>query len=271
MKAIGLFLSCSLMAGCLDNATQTLDRSKLLNSSGPQFSVAEIDSYRIAVQNMRRFYRGIGNDGNQATLNTPIAKTNYVEARANLFAYIDHRCDAYIDAIFWAHRTRGAATSTNNAVSTATAGIVGATGGSVKALTILAAAFGLNGSLFDAYYDSVLYGLNPSGVQNLINEARRLYRASDTLSNEIASEGVLLLQVQGYMRLCTPATIEYLVNDSIAKAKLVDATKGENVAKPGEGAASPEALSSAPAATENNGNESGQTSTSVPVIEVKQN
>ncbi|MEM0942711.1 MAG: hypothetical protein AAGI70_02075, partial [Pseudomonadota bacterium] len=140
--------------------------------------------------------------------------------RDGIFAYVDHRCDAYIDAIFWANRTRGAATSANSAIAGATGAIVGATGGTATALAVIAAAFGLTGNLFDAYYESVLYQLEPSGIQSLVDGARDTYRTSDNLDNNITSEGMLLSQVQDYIRLCTPAYIEFLVNEAVKKAKI---------------------------------------------------
>lgn len=214
-----LAVSGLLTSGCVHDAAQSLERSKLLNSSGPQFTVEGIAGYQTAIDNMRRFYREV-QDSSMPT--SPIPAAEFGAARDKFFADVDFRCDAYIDAIFWANRTRGGATSANNAIASATEIIVASTGGSARTLAILAAAFGLSGSLFDAYYDSVLYGLNPSGIQKLVDTARGVYKASPALKGTIPTEGALLMQVQGYIRLCTPANIEYLVNEAISTAKVVE-------------------------------------------------
>ena len=227
---VSLLVSTLALSACSD-AERLNTRTALLHSGGPQFSQGEVAGYLDAVKAMRGLYGEIGivrsGAGTVSHIELddqgrPIGVTpdDLAAIRDGLFAYVDSRCDAYVDAIFWANRTRGGFASGNNAIAGATGAIVGATGGSATALAVLAAAFGLSGSLFDAYYDSVLYGLEPSGIQRLVNLARSAYRGQAELRKPILSEGQLLEQVQSYIRVCTPANIEYLVNEAIKTASV---------------------------------------------------
>jgi len=222
-------LVITLTTTACSNIQRTTERTQLLHSSGPEVSSADVRDYFEALDTLRSFYSEIGiirSDGELKYIKLEKRKpigmsaTDLLAVREGIFAYIDHRCDAYIDAIFWANRGRGGFTSGNNAIAGASGAIIGATGGSATALAVLAAAFGLSGNLFDAYYDSVLFGLEPSGIQSLVDKARTVYLQQPALNVAIPSEGLLLAQVQNYIRLCTPAHIEFLVNESIQSANL---------------------------------------------------
>lgn len=251
-----------LLSACTDIG-QTRQRSALLNSSGPEFEISGVRSFEESIQYMRRFYGSMGiiRDGKNlnialkidplpgeyasddalppigmAKIEDKFSAKDLAKIRSGIFTYVDNRCDAYVDAIFWAKRTRGAASSGSQAIQTAVSTILGATGGSAEALSIIAAGFGLSGSLLDAYYDSVLYQLDPSAVQNLINQSRVVFRSSKVLDMEITSEGMLLGQIQDYIRLCTPAHIEFLVNEAVKDAKVKEESKEE---KPNKGGGQP--------------------------------
>ncbi len=225
-------LTC--LGACTDFDT-TRTRSALLNSPGPVVSDAEVDSYLNGVRTVRRFYAETATFGAGSNLSTPtgvVGSENKVgvpvtadrlrHTRTLILAYVDSRCDAYLDAIFWANRTRQGVARGNNAIGSAVSSILGATGTPTHVMGIVAAAFGLSGNLFDAYYESVLYGLEPSGVRHLVDQSQLAYRSR--LSVDVGSEAILLQQVQDYIRQCTPSHIEFLVASALKKAGVVAQT-----------------------------------------------
>ena len=224
-------LACAIASGCA-NSQRSIDRTLLLGSAGPEIKKDSIEEYFKSLDTLRSLYSKIrildksGKFKNLSSKNS-ITPGDLVQIRHGIFAYIDNQCDAYIDAIFWAARSRGGATSANGAIAGATGAIVGATGGTGTALAVIAAAFGLSSNLFDSYYDTFLYSLEPSGIQRLVSLSRLKFREGLSGQTALTSEGVLLTQVQDYIRLCTPAYIEFLVNASIQKADPFDRSNSE--------------------------------------------
>ena len=79
-----------------------------------------------------------------------MAQARLGHTRTLILAYIYSRSDAYLDAIFWASRTRHGVARGNNAIGSAVGAILGATGATTNVMGMVAAAFGLSGNLFDA-------------------------------------------------------------------------------------------------------------------------
>lgn len=214
------------LAGC----TQT-ERGRLLLSSGPQVESAKVDDYVVVMNNMRRLYYEMAGEEQAATqasvdptavLKFPPIKgeAKLTQARDLLFAYVDSRCDAYLDAIFWASRARSGFNRSNNAVGATASAVLAATGAAPNVLGIVATAFGLSGELFDTGFESVLYGLEPSSIRYLVDQANVVVRNGYDDEN-VKSEPALLQQVQDYIRQCTPANLDFLVNQALKNANLV--------------------------------------------------
>lgn len=222
-----------VLSACTD-ITTTRERSALLNSPGPVVTDSEVGSYLKGIDTIRRFYAATATFEGRAILDTPpgaptgsgigvaVTPDRLRHTRTLILAYVDSRCDAYLDAIFWANRTRQGVARGNNAIGSTIGTILGATGTPTHVMGIVAAAFGLSGNLFDAYYESVLYGLEPSGVRHLVDQSQLAFRSR--LSTEVESEAVLLQQVQDYIRQCTPAHIEFLVASALKKSGVVAQT-----------------------------------------------
>lgn len=239
LKVLLIAASTSACSGLGDNVQRTIDRTSLLGFGGATVEKEKIDNYSKSINTLRGFYRTIqvpdeqgflhkvGSRKSQDGSEKGIELKHLPAIREGIFAYVDSQCDAYIDAIFWANRSRGAATSANGAIAGATGAIAGASGVAGSTLAIIAAAFGLGNNLFDSYYDTFLYSLEPSGIQRLVSLSRLRYREGIETNSPLKSEGHLLTQVQDYIRLCTPAYIEFLVNSSIQDANVVNASQSE--------------------------------------------
>ena len=227
-----LLTGALVLSACTDIST-TRERSALLNSPGPVVTEDEVNTYLTGIKTVRRFYAETAMFDGSDELSTPdtrdgrtiklkISPDRLRHTRTLILAYVDSRCDAYLDAVFWANRTRQGIARGNNAIASAVSAVLGATGSPTHVMGIVASAFGLSGSLFDAYYESVLYGLEPSGVRHLVDQSQLAYRSRLTV--EVESEAVLLQQVQDYIRQCTPAHIEFLVASALKKSQVVAQT-----------------------------------------------
>ncbi|MEM1161707.1 MAG: hypothetical protein AAGJ28_12290 [Pseudomonadota bacterium] len=196
-----------------------------------------MDDFLKGLQTVRKFYQqtaSLDGAGSGIFLNLPdpadglgakVNKDRLLHARTLMFAYVDSRCDAYLDAIYWANRTQAGIASGNNALATATETVLGVTGASTTVLTVVAAAFGLSGSLFDSYYEAVLNGLEPSSVRNIVDKAQIATRKD--LKDDVTSEAEVLQQVQDYIRQCTPANIKYLVDTTLKTANVTTSDTGD--------------------------------------------
>ncbi|MEM7188030.1 MAG: hypothetical protein AAF439_00330 [Pseudomonadota bacterium] len=246
----GAAMIAACVAGCTDIQT-TMDRSALLNSPGPVIEDSEVDKFLTGIETVRKFYAQTASFDEASVLTLPrtnapentqaggasqsqpflvhrINQKRLFDARTLMLAYVDARCDAYLDAIYWANRTQSGIASGNNALATATETILGTTGASSRVLTVVAAAFGLSGSLFDSYYEAVLNGLEPSSVRNIVDRAQIAVRSK--LPQTVSSEAEVLQQVQDYIRQCTPANIKFLVDSALKKTNVKPEETGDNSA-----------------------------------------
>lgn len=93
-----------------------------------------------------------------------------------------------------------------------------ATGAATNVIGI-AFAFGRSGALFDNYFETVLYGLEPSSVRHLVSQAQTTVRTKFG-NTAPRTEAELLQQTQDYIRQCTPAHLDFLVNSALQKSDI---------------------------------------------------
>jgi hypothetical protein len=85
-------------------------------------------------------------------------------------------------------------------------------------IAIVATAFGLAGSLFDAGVGSVLFQVEPSALRNIVNQGRQAYL--DGLAQRtnnftaINTRPDMMIGLQGYLTQCSPAAIEANINNA---------------------------------------------------------
>lgn len=220
MKPIVTILCIALLSSCglVRNLDRTAERTDLLRSGGP---VLDSEKHAETMGHLRRYLPG----QEKATNPSPITKTEDLLVTRNVvFADIDRQCDAYIDAIFWGARTGDTVSTSLGLIGTSTATILAATGAGTTAIAVTAAAFGLSTALVDSYYKTFLYQLEPSGVVGIAKDARTAFRSSPVFVDP-TDEGMLLAQVQGYIRQCSPPKLEALINDAIKSGKVVPVTE----------------------------------------------
>ena len=139
------------------------------------------------------------------------------------FGFVDEQCDRYLDALFWYNRARSA-TQTQLALTGATAAsIMGILDASKEAIAITAAAFGFASGTVDTLASSVLYSLDPSSIKNLVDRSRSQYRQAAASRSIVTQPGAMSV-IQGYLRLCLPATIETQINGAVSETGFAEDT-----------------------------------------------
>ena len=131
---------------------------------------------------------------------------------------INGRCDQYLDALFRFNREQRAARQGLTAVGAATSGIMGLTNVAGMPIAIVATAFGLAATLFDAGVTSVLFQVEPSALRNIVIQGRLIYldgllQRTHNLA-DINTRPDVMLGLQGYLTQCSPAAIEANINNA---------------------------------------------------------
>jgi hypothetical protein len=152
---------------------------------------------------------------------------------------VSRQCDQYLDALFRFNREQRATRQGLTAAAATTGVVLGLSGVTTTAMAIVAAAFGLSATLFDAAVNTVLFTIEPSALRNIVLKGRQSY-----LDNLVETKAVInsrprmLMALQGYLAQCSPAAIEANINnaahgtDSVAATDRVTAQKAATLAAP---------------------------------------
>jgi hypothetical protein len=136
---------------------------------------------------------------------------------------IGRQCDQYLDVLFHFNRGQRAIRQGLTATGAATATILGLASAAAAPIAIVAAAFGLSASLFDAGVNSVLFTIEPSALRNIALKGRQGYLERLKMG-DINNRPRMLIALQGYLAQCSPAAIEANVNNAASGAPSVAST-----------------------------------------------
>jgi hypothetical protein len=131
---------------------------------------------------------------------------------------VNGHCDQYLDALFRFNREQRAARQGLTAIGAATSGIMGLADVAGVPIAIVATAFGLAATLFDAGVGSVLFQVEPSALRNIVIQGRQAYlnelaARTNNLVN-INTRPDVMIGLQGYLTQCSPAAIEANINNA---------------------------------------------------------
>jgi hypothetical protein len=131
---------------------------------------------------------------------------------------VNGQCDQYLDALFRFNREQRAARQGLTGIGAATAAIMGLTDVAGIPIAIVATAFGLASTLFDAGVNSVLFQVEPSALRNIVVQGRQAYLdVLDAKTNhftDIDTRPDAMIALQGYLTQCSPAAIEANINNA---------------------------------------------------------
>lgn len=231
-SALAALAAVTVLTACGD-ATRTY-RNVL---TAPRISAEAVAAYNRdhveAIRTLRTVVR-TAEAGAAPAADGPIPVVDLPAAREAAFAFVDASCDDYLKALFATNRARVGVNRSLVATGAATTTILGLAGAATAPIGIVAAGFGLGSSLLDAAGAALLYELDPASVSELVVRERAAYRGAGTLQPPPTSEGMLLAQVQGYVRICTPMAIEARVNDAIRAARVEETPARSAPAPTGE-------------------------------------
>ena len=218
-SALAALAVLTVLTACGD-ATRTY-RNVL---TAPRISAEAVAAYNrdhvAAIRTLRTVVRTAEAGAPPAAADAPIPVADLPAAREAAFAFVDASCDDYLKALFATNRARVGVNRSLVATGAATTTILGLAGAATAPIGIVAAGFGLGSSLLDAAGAALLYELDPASISELVVRERAAYRGAGALQRPPTSEGMLLAQVQGYVRICTPMAIEARVNDAIRAARV---------------------------------------------------
>jgi hypothetical protein len=202
------FISLAL-AGC----------NELALRKGPA-PILDVTSVQTAAANQGTIIYALARDAGYA--NPEVGGINYYRVAEAGFNYVDDQCSAYFDTIFFLDRERSQLKSGLAAASSTTAAILGVTSASTLSLSVVASAFGLASAGTDILAGTYLYSLPPATTQGLVNKLQIAYRdAAARTRADITTPTAAYHQIQSYLALCLPPTIETEVANQVNAATAI--------------------------------------------------
>lgn len=138
---------------------------------------------------------------------------------------VNGHCDQYLNALFLFHREARAGRQTLSAINTATAATLGLTGVAGTTISLVATAFGLSESIFDATTNSVLFQIEPSALRNIAIQGRAVFladlgRQRAAARMPFSTRPEVMIALQGYLTQCSPAALEANINNAASGSPL---------------------------------------------------
>ena len=128
------------------------------------------------------------------------------------FNDIDARCDGYLNWLDQKRAERLLVDEGTIAVGALVGGVLGVAAPGTQALNYLALAFGFSQAVYSAYHESILLGIEPSTVKQIVYERRAQFRQeARKIGFEFKPDAVYALR--SYLRICMPQTIILNVNE----------------------------------------------------------
>ena len=149
------------------------------------------------------------------------------------FNDIDGRCDHYLAWIDTKRAEAGRVHSSLVALGSAATRVLTIASASTDTIAYVAQALGLTSSLYDAFNNSMLMGLESSTIKRIVYE-RRLEFRRQFMQVTFSKSPEMVFALRGYLRICTPQTIVLDANtyalaaaSGIAPQSLADSVQQE--------------------------------------------
>ncbi len=137
--------------------------------------------------------------------------------------YADARCSEYLESLYWVDKQLKADIKDANAAGTLASGVLGATKAAAKEIASVAVLFGYREDVLNNAGSRVLFDLDPSTIQSLVERSQKVFR--ERLKSGYKKADALSV-IREYDTLCSSSRIEAEVNDTMKKVDLV-ATEGD--------------------------------------------
>jgi peptidoglycan hydrolase-like protein with peptidoglycan-binding domain len=178
--------------------------------------ILQAPTVEASVNNQIRILNALAADANISP-GAPYYYYNIAEAGFN---FVDDECTAYFNTLFFLDRQRERDKSVLLSAAQTTNAILSVTGAATKTLAVVAQAFGLGVNLTDIVANTYLYQLPPAVTLGFVKELRLAYRNGAAVRRaEINSPVKAYTQIQEYLSLCLPPTIESKLVEVIKAAR----------------------------------------------------
>ena len=158
------------------------------------------------------------------------SSNDYYLATVAGFNFVDDQCATYFDKLFHLNRQKNALKSGLNSFNRTTNAILAITNASTLSMTIVAQAFGITSELVDIVAGTYLYELPPSATLSFVKQTRIAYRrGAENIKAQINSPAVAYRQIQAYLSLCQPPTIEAMLSKHVANVAGIPQTNDGEV------------------------------------------
>jgi hypothetical protein len=212
-------MSCLLArAVCFLSLAIVISGCQLINDSrGPDIKLVAAD-LRISTDNELNVIGDLYKRSQlSAQLQVPDPNWYYLVPAG--FSYIDETCDQYLRALYDLDRNRDRFKSALLVLDKTSNAMMGATGTSIKAMQIVAQAFGGAAGLTDAFVDRYEFRNEPAIVFLTVDKLRTQFRADVAgLRDTIQSPAQVVIVLKNYLKICQPNSIEAVVNNYVAIA-----------------------------------------------------
>ena len=133
--------------------------------------------------------------------------------------FSDDQCVSFIEDLFEYDRANRAASRGTAIAGSTTAGIMGATEATAKAIAVTASLFGLASEAIAISGEAVLYKVKPSVIRTLVEKAQQAYRDGvEANQAKYDNRADVMLAWGGYHRLCLPTFIEAQIEDAATQS-----------------------------------------------------
>ena len=209
-RIAGLTLSVLLLAGCdpvQDRTFRTEGPGVELKSPGTEDRTRALNSYFTELCKQADL---VGASAPEAC--RPLQPRDWRALVYTGFNDIDARCDAYLNWLDQKRAERLLVDEGTIAVGALVGGVLGVAAPGTQALNYLALAFGFSQAVYSAYHESILLGIEPSTVKQIVYERRAQFRQeARAIGFEFKPDAVYALR--SYLRICMPQTIILNVNE----------------------------------------------------------
>jgi hypothetical protein len=152
---------------------------------------------------------------------------SYYEATVAGFNFVDGQCATYFNDLFYLNRRKEALKSALSSFNQTTNAILAATDAKTLTMAIVAQAFGLATNMVEIVSGTYLYELPPSATLRFVESTRSAYRiGAAAIKSDINSPAEAYQQIQSYLALCQPPTIEAMLSRHIANATSLPVSDG---------------------------------------------
>jgi len=136
------------------------------------------------------------------------------EFAANGFNYVDRKCSEYFQLLHTFYRHKREHVTGINLVTGLLSGVAAAAKAKASEIAVLAVSGTSAAALVDNEGSSLLFELDPSSTQGLVNRALISYRA-DAAKQSVQSFSDAMTAIQGYAGICTPVQIDRLIKEAV--------------------------------------------------------